>query len=38
MGMKASADEVVFKLKKAAFTSFKVEASLLPYQYIIKTK
>lgn len=38
MGMRASVDEVVFELKNAGFTSFEVEASLLPYQYIIKAK
>jgi len=38
MGMRASVDEVVFELKKAGFTFFEVEVSLLPYQYIIKAK
>lgn len=38
MGMRASADEVVFELKRAGFSSFEVEVNLLPYQYIIKAK
>lgn len=38
MGMRTSVDEVVFELKKAGFTSFEVEISLLPYQYIINAK
>lgn len=38
MEMRVSVDEVIFELKKAGFTSFEVEVSLLPYQYIIKAK
>lgn len=35
MAMRVSVDQVVHELKKAGFTFFKVEVSLLPYQYII---
>jgi 2-polyprenyl-3-methyl-5-hydroxy-6-metoxy-1,4-benzoquinol methylase len=35
---KVSIDEVVAELKAAGYTSFDVEVSLLPYQYILRAK
>lgn len=35
---KTSIDEVITELKEAGYTSFEIEVSLLPYQYIIKAK
>jgi len=35
---KISIDTVISELKKAGYTHFKVEADLLPYQYIITSK
>lgn len=38
VGHKIAIDDVVLELKKADFTEFVVEVSLLDYQYIIRAK
>ena len=37
-GHKISIDEIVAELKEAGYSDFEVNASLLPYQYIIKAR
>lgn len=36
--MKVAIDEVIADLKKAGYTTFKAEISLLPYQYILRAQ